>query len=301
VIGGVTQREQAMQNTLFMNRGDGTWAEVAELSGVEASGWTWSALFLDVDLDGYEDLLLGNGHAYDVQNADAQTRINMLKTRVRTFDAFRQLVFEYPPLDQHNAAFRNRGDGTFEAVPSGWGIGAEADVSHGMATGDFDRDGDLDVVVSRLNAPVGIYRNTAGAPRVGVRLRGAAPNTQGIGAKVRVRPVGAGAAVSDEDVVPMQGMPVQEKEMVAGGQYLSDSEAQVAFGVGEAERVVVEVKWPGGGRSEVEGAADRLYEIYAPGVPVPAGPVPDGPVPGGPEEGAPDSRADSTTITHNMP
>jgi hypothetical protein len=91
----------------------------------------------------------------------------------------------------------------------------------------------------------------------------------------------------------MQEMPVQEKEMVAGGQYLSDSAAQVAFGVGEAERVVVEVKWPGGGRSEVSGAADRLYEIYAPGVPVPAGPDEAAPA-----ESAP---ADSTTITHNRP
>ena len=252
-----------------MNRGDDTWAEVGELAGVEASGWTWSALFLDVDLDGYEDLLLGNGHAYDVQNADAQTRINMMRRQVRSFEEFRRLVFEYPPLDQHNAAFRNRGDGTFEAVPSGWGIGRAADVSHGMATGDLDRDGDLDVVVSRLNEAVGIYRNEAGAARVAVRLRGKAPNTEGIGAKVTVRPLSGETGAASPEGSP-GSVPAQTKEVVAGGQYLSDSAAQVAFAVGAADSVRVEVEWPGGGRSRVEGAANRFYEIYAPGVATPA-------------------------------
>ena len=257
VIGGVRQREQAMQNTLFKNRGDGTWTEVGALAGVEASGWTWSVLFLDVDLDGYEDLLLGNGHAYDVQNADAQTRINLMKNRVRSFEAFRELVFEYPPLDQHNAAYRNRGDGTFEAVASGWGLGRETDVAHGMATGDFDRDGDLDVVISRLNGPVGLFRNAASAPRVAVRLRGPSGNVEGIGATVRVEPL-AGEASAGEVV------PAQMKEVVAGGQYLSDSAAQVAFAVGAADSVRIAVRWPGGARSVVVGGVNRLYEIYAP-------------------------------------
>jgi hypothetical protein len=282
-VGEIDNRPQEMQNTLFMNRGDGTWAELAELAGVEASDWTWSALFLDVDLDGYEDLLLGNGHAYDVQNADAQTRINLMKTRVRSFDEFRQLVFEYPPLEQHNAAYRNRGDGTFEAVAEGWGLGREADVAHGMATGDFDRDGDLDVVVSRLNAPVGLFRNTASGPRVAVRLRGPKGNPEGIGAKVTVRPLGSDASSSEaaileqgspaqgspaqgspEQGVSAQGVPAQTKEVVAGGQYLSDSAAQVVFAVGAAERVRITVRWPGGGRSEVAGGVNRLYEIHAP-------------------------------------
>jgi hypothetical protein len=228
-------------------------------------------------------LLLGNGHAYDVQNADAQTRINLMKTRVRSFDEFRQLVFEYPPLEQHNAAYRNRGDGTFEAVAEGWGLGREADVAHGMATGDFDRDGDLDVVVSRLNAPVGLFRNTASGPRVAVRLRGPKGNPEGIGAKVTVRPLGSDASSSEaaileqgapaqgapaqgapEQGVSAQGVPAQTKEVVAGGQYLSDSAAQVVFAVGAAERVRITVRWPGGGRSEVAGGVNRLYEIHAP-------------------------------------
>jgi len=60
-------------------------------------------------------------------------------------------------------------------------------------------------------------------------------------------------------------VPAQTKEMVAGGQYLSDSAAEVAFATGGADSVAIEVEWPGGGRSRVEGAANRLYEIFAPG------------------------------------
>jgi hypothetical protein len=64
--------------------------------------------------------------------------------------------------------------------------------------------------------------------------------------------------------VPAQGVPAQTKEVVAGGQYLSDSAAQVVFAVGAAERVRITVRWPGGGRSEVAGGVNRLYEIHAP-------------------------------------
>jgi hypothetical protein len=260
-VGAIRNRPQESQNTLFVNRGDDTWAEVGELAGVEASGWTWSALFLDVDLDGYEDLLLTNGHHYSAMDADTQSRIANTGYRRN----WRRTLLEYPPLDLENAAYRNRGDGTFEAVPSGWGIGRVADVSHGMATGDLDRDGDLDVVITRLNEAVGIYRNEASAPRVAVRLRGPSPNTRGIGAQVTVRPLQGASGSSVE-----AGVPAQTKEVVAGGQYLSDSAAQVAFGVGAADSVAVEVAWPGGGRSRVEGAVNRLYEIVAPGVAVPA-------------------------------
>ena len=254
-VGEIDNRPQEMQNTLFVNRGDGTWAEIAEMAGVEASGWTWSSLFLDADLDGYEDLLLTNGHHYNAMDADTQTRqANMGYTATRDW---RRSLLEFPDLDLHNAAYRNRGDGTFEAVASGWGLGRETDVAHGMATGDFDRDGDLDVVISRLNGPVGLFRNAASAPRVAVRLRGPSGNVEGIGATVRVEPL-AGEASAGEVV------PAQMKEVVAGGQYLSDSAAQVAFAVGAADSVRIAVRWPGGARSVVVGGVNRLYEIYAP-------------------------------------
>ena len=63
------------RNTLQVSRGDGTFAEAARLAGVGASGWSWSTVFLDVDLDGWEDILIGTGHRWDVMDGDTQYRL----------------------------------------------------------------------------------------------------------------------------------------------------------------------------------------------------------------------------------
>jgi hypothetical protein len=248
-VGAARQRTQEMQNTLQLNRGDGTFAEVAELSGVESSGWTWASRFLDVDLDGYDDLLVTNGHAFDVQNADAQTKQNILKSRARNYDEFRRLIFHYPRLDLKNTAFRNQGDGTFTPVEDGWGLGATEDVSHGLATGDLDRDGDLDVVVNRLNRPLGIYENTATTRRLAVRLVGQPPNTQAVGATVRVE---------------ADGVPPQTAQHIVGGEYLSDSERLHVFATGTADTARVQVQWPSGARTTHDAVPGRIYELTEP-------------------------------------
>ena len=247
-VGGVDDRMQAMQNTLLLNRGDSTYTEMARMAGVEASGWTWSSAFVDVDLDGHDDLLLTNGHHYNAIDADTQMRL--ANTQRAPVQNWRRSLLEYPSLDLHNVAFRNRGDGTFAAMPEGWGLGAEADVSHGMATGDLDRDGDLDVVVSRMNRPAGIYRSDAPGARLAVRLQGRGGNRRGIGAQVTVE---------------APGRPVQTEEMVSGGQYLSSSEAVATFGASAAgDTARVTVRWRSGAVSQVTGPANRIYEIEEP-------------------------------------
>src|SRR5581483_6802950 len=74
--GAIDNRPQVMRNTLFRNRGDGTFAEIANFAGVAASEWCWMPLFLDVDLDGYEDILIPAGHYKDVQDLDAEAQIH---------------------------------------------------------------------------------------------------------------------------------------------------------------------------------------------------------------------------------
>ncbi len=254
-VGTARNRAQEMQNTLQLNRGDATFAEVAELAGVKASGWTWSSRFLDVDFDGYEDLLASTGHAYDVQNSDAQMRFSRLEARMNTPEQKLRVLFRYPKLDLPTMAFRNQGDGTFKAMPEGWGLGTTKDVGHGMATGDFDRDGDLDVIVNRYNETLGVYRNEATSARVTLRLRGAAPNTGAVGARVRLNPLG----------VPDSTLPPQTQRVIAGGEYLSDSEPVLSFAMGTAERANATVTWPGGDTSQVTVHPGRIYEIPAPG------------------------------------
>lgn len=245
--GDYLTRPQMQRNALQLNRGDGTFAEVSRLAGVEGSGWSWSVLFLDVDLDGWEDILVGTGHPWDLMDGDTQMR---LRNRLQDID-WRRMSWEFPSLAIPNYAFRNRGDLAFEDVSRAWNFGTEDDVSHGMAAGDLDGDGDLDVVVNRLNAPAAVLRNEAGAPRLAVRLVGTAPNTAGIGAAVRV----LGGPV-----------PIQEKEITAGGLYLSHNETLASFATGRADSVTIEVRWRDGRVSRVPGARpDRLYEIHESG------------------------------------
>jgi len=74
-IGKIDNRPQYKRNTLFLSRGDGTYAEVGQFSGIEATGWSWCPVFLDVDLDGFEDLLVTAGYNRDSLNADAIARM----------------------------------------------------------------------------------------------------------------------------------------------------------------------------------------------------------------------------------
>ena len=253
--------QQVNRNTLLANRGDGTWAEIGRQAGVEASGWSWSALFLDVDLDGFEDLLIPNGHIRDLMDADTQISI-----REAGLSGERESTLLYRPLPLHNVAFRNLGGTRFEEVGGAWGVAPEPDVSHGAALADFDGDGDLDAVVNRLGSPALLLRNDAAAPRLAVRLRGEAPNTAGVGARVWLE-------------VP--GLPRQTKEIAAGGGYLSGSEALVSFAMGDASEGTLGVEWRGGARSAVRvDGGNRLYEVFEAAAGAGAGSPSSAPSPG---------------------
>ncbi|MFQ5824736.1 MAG: FG-GAP-like repeat-containing protein [bacterium] len=243
-IGQFDNRPQIKRNNLFLNRGDCTYAEIALFSGVQATEWTWSARFLDVDFDGYEDILATNGQLHDFEDTDTNDRVQRLSAF--GYD-HRQLTSLYPKYLTSNIAFRNKGDLTFENVSQDWGF-TLPDISWGMAFADFDNDGDLDIATNRLYEPAGIYRNESIAPRIAVRLKGLPANTQGIGSKIRV-----------------VGGPVpQSKEVICGGTYLSGSDPMVTFAAGSAENhLTIEVVWRSGKISQIENVIpDRIYEIF---------------------------------------
>jgi hypothetical protein len=243
--GRLENRPEVPRNTLFLGRGDGTYAEIAHYSGVAASDWSWQPVFLDVDLDGYEDILIGNGMMFDVQDRDVLNYVRSLGQQ--TPEAARTNLFLYPPFLTPNLALRNRHDLTFEDVSRAWGF-ASTQVSQGLALADLDHDGDLDVVVNCLNASPLLCRNDTSAPRVAVRLRGQSPNECGIGAVIRVRggPVG-----------------LQKQEVLCGGHYLSGDEPLLTFAAGTiTNELAIEVRWRSGRNSLVRQARpNHLYEI----------------------------------------
>ncbi len=242
-VGLSPERTQWMQNMLHVSRGDGTWAQIGEFAGVTATDWTWGSAFLDVDLDGFEDLLAVTGHRYDVREADPYERIRNSFPRV----PWNRESAEFPALRTANVAFRNGGDLTFHDASASWKFASDSAVSHGIALADLDGDGALDVVVTRLNAPSVVYHNTGGAPRLSVRLRGAGANSQGIGATVTIRTA---------------SLPRQTREITSGGYYLSGSDAQLTFATGRDSIAAIDVRWRDGRHSVITNArANRLYEI----------------------------------------
>ncbi|MBN9693465.1 MAG: VCBS repeat-containing protein, partial [Verrucomicrobia bacterium] len=164
------ERLQFPHNTLFLNRGDGTYTEVAQMMGLAATDWSWTPLFLDVDLDGFEDVLIANGFHRNVLDSDAALKINQAKTGRKLTPAeeldLRRL---FPDWRTANLAYRNEGGLKFREVGKEWGFGVEG-VTQGMAEGDLDNDGDLDVVLNNLNEEAVVLRNEGGGSRVAVRL-----------------------------------------------------------------------------------------------------------------------------------
>jgi len=246
-VGEIENRPQYSRNSLSLNRGDGTYAEMASAAGLSASEWSWCPIFLDVDLDGWEDVLITNGFERDSRNMDVAERLKAMRAAKAMSNAeileARKL---FPRLATSNCAFQNRRDLTFEDRSQEWGFDF-AGVSHGMALADLDNDGDLDVVVNNMNGLAGIYRNETSAPRVAVKLKGQAPNTGGIGARIEVR----------------GGPVVQSQEIICGGRYLSCDAAERTFAAGTLTNdLTIEVTWRSGSRSVIEGVRpNRVYEV----------------------------------------
>ncbi len=253
-IGAIDDRPQIMQNTLFLARGDGSYAEIAQLAGLRASEWSWSPAFLDVDLDGHEDLMVSTGMIRDFMDSDTNDRIEAMGERM-TGDFAKSTAHLFPTLETRNLIFRNRGDLTFEETGEEWGMTAKT-VSGGLALADFDNDGDLDAVFNNTGSAPEIYRNDSVAPRVAVKLEGLAGNTRGVGARIR-----------------LLGGPVeQEREMVAGGAYASGHEDIRVFAAGEATELRLEVFWRGGKVSYVDGVKPgNLYTVRESGAGDPPG------------------------------
>ncbi|MCC6234573.1 MAG: VCBS repeat-containing protein [Verrucomicrobiales bacterium] len=247
-IAPATEAAEVPRNVLQWNRGDGTYAEIAWFAGVAASDWSWTPIFVDVDLDGFQDLLVSNGHPHDLNDRDSAAPATQASVPGES------PLLRYPALTPPKVAWRNTGSLQFENVSESWGFHSTR-ITHGMALADLDNDGDPDVVGNVWRDSPLLLRNDAPQPRIAVRLAGHPNRGSGVGAKVQLR----GGPV-----------PVQELELLAGGRYLSADQPQLTFAAPSPHttNASLHVRWRHGGVTTVPNVrAGMLYEIAEPDSP----------------------------------
>jgi hypothetical protein len=220
---------QQQPTGLYRNNGKGEFEDEAMTAGIAGARQyvSWGAGIVDLDNDGYPDIFWVTGNVY--------AEIEKINPKF--------------PYKGPRILFRNKGNGTFERLQDEAGPAINSrHVSRGCAFGDFDNDGDLDIVVMNQNEPPSLLRNDApqGNHWIKVRLEGTKSNRSAIGARVLVR----------------YGKKVQAQEVLSQSSYVSCNDPRLHFGLGAEIRADIEVQWPSGAVEKFPAQpVDRLVTI----------------------------------------
>jgi hypothetical protein len=228
----------ANQNyALYENNGDGTFNYASLSAGISQATLThsgWGVEFMDCDNDGWKDLFFAQGH--DMDNIEV---------------SFPTLRYKEPPL-----LLRNTGHGFVEVSAQSGAVFQEKWVGRGLAVGDIDNDGRLDVVVATNDGPLHILHNETEPKQhwISLELVGHKSNRDGIGALIKVTTAGGN----------------QWKTVTTSGSYISAVDKRAHFGLGQNEKVLrVEIRWPSGIVQTLQNvAADQFVKIDEASAPV---------------------------------
>jgi hypothetical protein len=201
-------------STLYKNNGDGTFTDATAAAGLGlyTQFLGWGTMFLDIDNDGWPDLILVNGHVYP--EVDSQHLGSSYK--------------------EPRILYHNNGDGTFSDISASGGSGITTVASsRGVAVGDLWNDGRLSAVISNMNAAPSLLVNRIHNKNhwIAIHTVGTKSNRDGIGARVRVKTAAR----------------ILVDEVRSGSSYISNSDMRVHFGLGKSEKIEwVEIRWPSG-------------------------------------------------------
>ncbi|HBC79668.1 MAG TPA: hypothetical protein DCZ51_13635 [Bacteroidales bacterium] len=223
---------QYMQNSLQLNNGifDGipVFSNISLFSGVAYTDWSWGGVFLDMNNDGNKDIFVANGVMRDINNRDI-LKNDPNSVYFRQVKEYRPELF--PSTQVRNYAFENNGDLTFADKSVSWGF-EEPTLTNGMAYGDFDNDGDLDIVISNVNEESAIYENRVvheGNHYIKINLTGPENNLFGLGSIVKVK---TGGITQIQDFTLTRG-------------YQSSMPTTIHFGLGQKDTVdEITIIWP---------------------------------------------------------
>ncbi|WP_296380174.1 VCBS repeat-containing protein [Winogradskyella sp.] len=233
---------QYMFNTLQMNNGLNMFSDIAHMSGISNTDWSWSPLFADFDNDGLKDLFITNGLKRDFRNNDFRKhKLKRLeeaqKNGEKISDVILELVKKTPQRKTINYIYKNNGDLSFSKSNRDWGIEVPT-YSNGSAYADFDNDGDLDLVINNIDEPATLLKNNSENNYLSIGFKGNNLNRFGVGATVKIK--------------TEKGIQVQENYPTRG--YQSSVDPRLHFGIGKLNEIdQVEVIWSDGKQQLLKG------------------------------------------------